>query len=218
MIIELKEIIWEFGYDPSVRLGDNEYAQRERIDPTPAYPHHLEDVEPALVKVLARSGEIPNIDVDIYISPWEGVSRTNGWASESRMWNDEAEEHELKSLIFLGGKRIPPHPAMTRYLVAHEYGHHAQWAIERQLGLDQGDILYGYAKARGLARRPAYYGAGTWHESWNEVFANDFRILVCGVEPEYWPHPGIAPPFEHTITGQWWEELRTTDPAKWEGL
>jgi hypothetical protein len=55
------------------------------------------------------------------------------------------------------------------------------------------DRPHEYAQLRGCD--PATpYGGGTWHKSPGELLANDFRILVAGVEPEFWPHPGSPTP------------------------
>ena len=40
-------------------------------------------------------------------------------------------------LICLAGKRIPPHPAMTRYLMGHEYGHGVFYHLARLRGFEQ---------------------------------------------------------------------------------
>lgn len=37
-----------------------------------------------------------------------------------------------------------------------------------------------------------------------ELFANDFRIVVCGIEQEYWPHPGFTHPLKLAKVRKWW--------------
>src|SRR5205823_804865 len=111
--------------------------------------------------------------------------------------------------IYLSAKRIPIHPAMTRYLVAHEYGHVVEeWLNERLGNKLHDDTLIGFYRQLRSLDKPRAYGAGEWHRTPGEVFANDFRVLVCGVEPEFWPHPGIErPETSYTIRG-WWDAQR----------
>jgi hypothetical protein len=57
---------------------------------------------------------------------------------------------------------------------------------------------------------------GTWHDALSEIVACDFRLLVLGAEPSYWPHPGIPLPHRVDGLGAWWsetaEQLRSADP------
>jgi hypothetical protein len=99
---------------------------------------------------------------------------------------------------------------MTRYLVAHEYGHQVEWMINYVRGAKyprSNDLVTPYAQVRGLPPASVHHGhGGTWHDSVTEVFACDFRILVCRVEAEFWPHPCISRPEEvHGLAG-WWEQ------------
>lgn len=221
MIVELgpADVMWSFDdYDnsPSLRVA----STKVRIDPTPGYAHEVDQIERTLPVVKTRAGQIPDIDVTVYVASYEALGRTNAWASKTHVdYDRETKTWVTEPIIFMSGKRIPPHPAMTRYLTAHEYGHHVQYLIEDRLGFEEysSELLDRYGEVRDL-EKPPYYGPGTWHRSRGEVFADDFRILVAGIEPEYWPHPGILPPLEHTEVGQWWEEIRTTDPKKWKLL
>lgn len=202
------DLCWDFGRDePYVLTGDR---TRTYVDPFPAYAHSAALVETALAAVEAV------VDVDskptIYSLPRETEHRTNGWATRSWIYDKEAEEWNGKKWvgsIVLSGKRIPPHPAMTRYLVAHEYGHHVEWEIERRRGIkgseEHNRIRNEYAALRGCDP-DLHYGGGTWHASAGELLANDFRILIAEVEPEFWPHPGFARPEDLPEVRRWWDE------------
>lgn len=202
------DLIWPFGGRPHYRNGRH-YAY---VDPTPCYAHDVGVVEETLVLVEGR--------VDIlckptyYVLSHEPEERTNGWAQYDVKYPkpEDPDDPPWNGAVTLAGKRIPPHPAVTRYLTAHEYGHHAEYEALRRRGLDPGssEVEAEYAKARGYRKVPRYYGAGTWHAARAEVLANDFRIIVCGVEEEYWPHecphPADLSPTRRRRVGDWWRE------------
>ena len=204
--------VW--GWDstgPSHRHG--QFAT-SRYDPFPAYPHDLAVVETTARLVAAVCP--PRWDVHILVANREEIGRTNGWSDvEIAREYDEATGEwrpgDPSGLISLCGKRIPPHPAMTRYLVAHEYGHHVEWMLENARGhrLQAGDLIADYAKVRGLTG--LHYGSGgRWHTSVTEVFACDFRILTCGIEVEFWPHPGVPRPEDSPpAVNDWWDAALT---------
>ena len=103
-------------------------------------------------------------------------------------------------VIVISGKRIPIMPAMTRYLVSHEYGHLVETALVKAKRLDINE----YAKMRGCdSRNTEFYGGRTWHKAFGEIFANDFRIIVCDREPEFWPHPVCHPSSDKALI-EWW--------------
>jgi hypothetical protein len=197
-------------------------AAGSTFDPFPAYPHDLETAQG--VADYATQILPPLYDVEVYLPNREETGRTNGYSSNAyvREYADgECVDKTPLGLIVLSGKRIPPHPAVTRYLVGHEYGHHVCWMLGSVRGashLQDDSYLSQYAEARGLdPDRVRHDGAGgTWHDSISEIFACDFRILILGIESEYWPHPGIAHPDTVDGLADWWAAaynvLRAADP------
>ncbi len=204
--IEQDDLTWAFRSGGPTWTGPAGHAE---LDPCPAYQHGEHLVTETLAHV-----------VEVAPTPWSGTvficlheetSRTNGWSSHSTRWDDEAEAWRVEEgVIFLGAKRIPPHPAVTRYVVAHEYGHQVNYMLAEQAGVEFGDFAREYGALRGMEPSDRNYGAGTWHASPIEVFACDFRLVVAGVETEYWPHPGVERPGRDVE--RWWSDHFT--PAR----
>lgn len=184
------------------------YQTRTKVDPTPGYAHDKQLVKQLLAKVAAA---FPiGWPVSLNILSYETFERTNGWASTNSTYS---KPPRFEGAITLAGKRIPPHPAVTRYLVAHEYGHLVDRWICKQRGLADGqDFDQEYRELRGV-KRAKYYGPGQWHAETGELIANDFRILVAESEPEFWPHPGFARPETLPAVVDWWHRARAEHGA-----
>lgn len=168
------------------------------VDPFPGYAHdHLlvADVAEQVMDVWPPGGPLT-----LWLPDREHISRTNGFAE--RVFDIPASDDRWSAHIVLSGKRTPIHPAMSRFLVPHEYAHHVEWWLEQMRGLDPYDLRSDYAAMRGL--QELYAAGGHWHDAAGEVLADDFRILICGIEMEHWPHPGIERPGGEV--GAWWSD------------
>ena len=188
------------------------------VDPFPCYAH-----DASLVAQVAAQVEAafpcpwpPNY----YLLSFEEVSRTNGHAQPCYIYEGDGPRYPFEPHVVLSGKRIPLHPAMTRYLVAHEYGHCVNYWIEFKRR-DKDEVVTRfdreYAAMRGVEASGSY-GAGHWHANTGELIANDFRICVCGIEPEFWPHPGFTHPLEMPDVQKFWracveEHAQSPDPG-----
>jgi len=195
--IKSADLFWPFESErPHFKTAPKraDYCREVSVDPFPCYAH-----DPDLVAKCARqaAAEFPiGFPVTIYLPEYEVPSRTNAFACQEHIYGGKPP-YEFDGTIVLSGKRIPLHPAMTRHLVAHEYGHQVHAWIEYKYGeRDNGGLTKferDYMEIRGGDK---LYGAGRWHSNVGELIADDFRICVAGVEFEFWPHPG----FEHPTT------------------
>lgn len=179
------------------------------LNPRPCYPHSrvlveqlLEEVEKAFPVARPPLLYLPHFDADL--------ATRNAATFQQNLYEEPQDEHgrtQTHSLIILYGKGTPIHPAVTRYLVAHEYGHAVAEVLARDWANNhdpRDTFMRHYAELRGLREVPDYYGSMNWHLHPEEVFANDFRILVAKREVEFWPHPGIPRPEEVPALLKWW--------------
>lgn len=189
-------IRWDWERGPFYAV--HRMAANIPLDPTPGYAHDAEIVRDTLARVDKAWPHEGN--VTYHLASLEATCRTN--AQTTTQWakgGGTAAHH-----VFMSGKRIPPHPAMTRYLVAHEYGHCVEDWIAKRRGTSDDDVIREYAKVRGL-RGDLRGTPGRWHSATAEVFACDFRYLVADVATDYWPHPGIPRPERCRAAVRWWE-------------
>ena len=213
------QISFPFDGKPSVYLKAlHSYGRSLEVDPFPAYAHDAGQVEMLAAEVCAC---FPiRFDTTFYVLPCELPSRTNAHATRDFIYDCKCEdckalapsrdqERRWEPHVVLQAKRIPPHPAMTRYLVAHEYGHIVQHWIEHVRGI--ADAVTTEFDREYMKLRPGSNnddGGGRWHQNVGEMIANDFRICVCGFEIEFWPHAGFPHPFELPEIQSFWDDAR----------
>ncbi len=184
-VVELNELNWRLDSGGPYLKPDS--GLDINVDPCPAYAHDTLLVE----SEFARLQEIAPLHYtpDVYILAYECLSRCNGWAEE------------YSNQLVLSAKRTPIHPAMTRYLMSHEYGHFVEYRL-KDIRNDR-DLLKKYREIRGgdLTFKP-----GRWHLSTQELFANDFRVLVSGREVDFWPHPDFPHPTKLDKIQDFWAD------------
>jgi hypothetical protein len=211
VVLKTPPVSW--GFDdrgPSTYIQHHgSYSREVRVDPAPAYAHNADLVQYELER-LQRLAPLP-FPLAIFVMDHEEVGRINGtyWdEADYKADIGEGESYPQVGVIVLSGKRIPHHPAMTRYLVSHEYGHAVQYHLERAWateGKKRADIVGCYRETcRPDASKGKLYGPGKWHAAIGELFANDFRILVAKREEEFWPHEGYDRPEDVPSVVDFW--------------
>jgi hypothetical protein len=201
---------WHLNTDYPYIRTDNDL--NSRVDPYPCYPHDQylvrEEANYAFEKCPIPEEFRPTFD----LLKFDTLERVNAWTRRKFEWRYNGPKHlnPWKSGIVLLGKRIPIHPAMTRYLVAHEYGHVVDYYLQRfyedkDPTQDDNILDEEYREIRKLPYSDDYYGGPTWDREVGEVIANDFRILVLEKEVEFWPHP-ISRPENVPAVIAWWDQ------------
>jgi len=211
-LVAEQELGWNWDGKAFFRIRTGDWDRQEPVDPAPAYGHD-NYLAGQMLMLSAKTFPIDR-DVTMYLLDRETTDRTNGCTHIGNKYysglpKDKNDEYPWDATIVLYGKRIPPHPAMTRYLVAHEYGHVVKKYISWMRGEKEADdkLYKEYGEVREMEQVKSY-GPGTWHKAVSELFANDFRMLVTGVEKEYWPHPGFKRPEELDKVQLWWTHAK----------
>lgn len=205
----IDELNWGFDNGkPRVNIR----GHYEEMDPFPCY-HHDVDLVKSTLEIASKAFPIDPIrGPKVSIVAYDTMGHVNGWANVGYSYDtgrDENNEYPWHSQIALMGKRTPIHPAMTRFVTSHEYGHCVEDAIGIAIhGTQKVDPLReDYAALRGIENNAAY-GARNWHTNVGEIFADDFRILLAKQELEHWPHPGIERPEGLPEVKKWWTKMK----------
>lgn len=221
-LLTYDDLIWPLGQQdsqPRYEIGCGTYQRSYKVDPYPCYSHDIE-----LVKTVAdeceRSFPLIGTTTAFYVLSHEDVERVNGTTFCENIYKGAREAYcqcgcdrkiefyPLATYAALSGKRTPIHPAVTRYLVSHEYGHMVWNHVCRMLNYSELDVskLYTlYMQTRGVTDYINKYTGNKWHCNPGEIVANDFRVIFTSQELEFWPHD-IPYPKETPIMN-WWKEV-----------
>jgi hypothetical protein len=229
IVLGYDDLHWPLGVQetaPEYLVGTGDYQRHVKIDPYPCYPHELERVEITLnhcIDVFPLNGigkfglwllchdftdRINGITFEDTIyrredgSEWEELIPHYDGSGEQRVFRGQSVS------IVLAAKRIPIMPAMTRYLVPHEYGHAVFNYVARRMGYkdhEKSKLEEAYMEVRGVSDFQKKYRGGFWHLSPGEIIANDFRVLFTKQEMEFWPHSCPLPAWSQP-EGLWWKQ------------
>lgn len=200
-VIEKTNYQWE-GAEPLYKLAGRNYY----VDPYPAHAHNIKEVGKQLVKVQS----LVNIPVTYYVLHHEVKERCNAFATTAITdWDEGLSERQ----VVLSAKRTPIPYSMTRYLVSHEYGHAIDYHIEEEF-----DYMIRPAYANMRQANPSDIG---WLNTVKEIIADDFRIMVCAEQTDFWPHTDVAHParttveaanfWQYIVRGKWQEAIDVLD-------
>lgn len=215
-LLDHNKIEWPYEHDPRLVIPAPHWTRVEVVDPWPAY-HHDMDVVRETVELVEEAWPLPRpFSPKYFVLGFEAPNRANAatnrnfdyYSAKAETIKEEGGLPEWFPYILFYGKRTPIHPAVTRYLVSHEYGHVVDYYIERMLGYepDQNHLDKIYAEKRNL-KGGNKYGAKNWHSETGEIIANDFRVLMTGIETEFWPHD-VPRPIEGTELHKWWISMK----------
>lgn len=190
-----------------IRCHKDVYGDSVKLDPFRCYHHDHQLIAKLFTEVEKKFAL--DFPANVYIFNYEPLSRTNGWATGQNYYDRDAGKYTKVFPYFgLAGKRIPIMPSMSRYLVTHEYGHLVDYSITRRWRDkydDDNGFRREYADMRGLEFNDSY-GCRKWHLNIGEIIANDFRIIMTGQEPEFWPHE-CQHPLKNKKVKSYWKKL-----------
>lgn len=209
-VIQVKDEDISWGFDDKgpftyLKTPKSEWGTHVAFDPYPCYSHNRDVV---LTSLREAEKKFPiGWPVFYFILPFEVSSRTNGTSTSNSIHDQSGKgKRSREGVIFFSGKRISIHPAMTRYLAAHEYGHQVDDWICNRRGFEHDGLDAEYAEMRGI-ENCKLYGARKHHLNIGEIIANDFRIAVCGVEREFWAHECEHPDNVPQVHDWWYKVM-----------
>ncbi len=206
-----EDLNWNFDdkQNPFYALKVDDWNRNEYVDPFPCYAHDEKLVRREIN--WCESAVAVKYPPKWFILSHDFLGRTNGYANSNSQWVDDETNkkdgghYKLDPYIVLAGKRIPLLPAMTRYLVSHEYGHIVDYNLRKCLDLKDDEFKKMYADMRGVDF-DLKYGARNWHTNISEIIANDIRIIFTGREEEFWPHPCTHPMYHPKLIAWWYDQ------------
>jgi len=136
-IIEVKDLQWPFDDVIIPKPYAQVYITKQKsrridVDPFPCYTHDKKQVI-NIVKDIESKFPI-EFKTRYFILYHELLCRVNGMTHQE--WDYQSKDeapYDFIPYILLSGKRVPIHPAVTRYLVPHEYGHVIEdWILHKE--------------------------------------------------------------------------------------
>lgn len=210
------DLRWPDRGNPYIYEGSGKYPRKTVVHPAPMYRHKESLVEDVL-EICSRAFPIhSSVSKLLCTTDREFESGFNGYAFEDWDYSSSTfkyttvdgrmvDRYPVSLGILISGKQVPQHPAWTRYLIAHEYGHCAWYASRYFRGYD--NELNGEADYMRMRGEVDWKDGQRWHQRATEVIANDFRIIMGGQEAEHWPHD-IAHPYNVPALVDWWHDSR----------
>lgn len=197
------DLSWAFNSEkPHISLSLPDIHFYEQLDPFPCYSHQKELL---LKEIEYVENKVPlPYKPEWMILPFESFCRTNGQATDNKKWLEDGKTLP-RPYITIFGKRIPIMPAMTRYLICHEYCHVIHMNLAHIFNMDYNEFGTMYAQKVRKMDSFEKYGALRWHNNEREILANDLRILIFDRENEFWPHD-VQHPSKRPDIKEWWEE------------
>jgi hypothetical protein len=216
-----EEMSWSAGVEresaAGYHCGAGWYKRFYMVDPRPCYTHDIDRVERELIRCEDHYPLLDIHNAELHVISHEFIDRNNGfttseevhyrdnerWAEPFKRWDgEEATRGGLAHTIVICGKRIPPMPGHTRYIISHEYGHALFHTKTRLMGYplsEEDKFKKRYMAARG---QPDFVEGKRWHQAIGEIAANDFRFVVNS-ETEFWPHE-VPPVKRGEVIHRWW--------------
>lgn len=223
------EVVWPFSGEPHYKIKRelSGYSRNVKIDPFPCIVHNL-DLMRERIEFIEAAFPIGALKRWLVL-PYEVTERVNAWASHDYIWSNGTDpekdlakkKNRLELFVVFSGKRSNIHPAMTRFLVAHEYGHWVDYWItsimkEENYSNDEEIFRKKYAEIRGIPYvDDENYGGGNYHDSLAEIIADDFRIVVGGTDVDYYQHSCTHPLKDPNVVAYWGELREKYGFDKW---
>jgi hypothetical protein len=114
----MTDATWSFR-DSAPTWKSGTFGSSGTFDPFPAYPHLMAPIEETAALVAEK---IPPVwDVSLFVADREEVGRSNGFSNvtDGGHYDDNKwMKGPPSGIIVLSGKRVQPHPAVSRYLGA----------------------------------------------------------------------------------------------------
>lgn len=213
--LDPKEVYWNFQHNSSpyfsIQSLFKSYPDSINIDPFPCSTHNMDLLKKHVTEVESKFKI--HAPVRWIILPFETTCHTNATAYHYAIYNDKKpklkERYCFEGFVAMSGKRTIVHPAMTRYLAGHEYGHMVDYWITAQMNkgkehANENTFRRLYAEMRGLPFGGGY-GGGRWIDNIGEIIADDFRIAVAGIDEDFYEHTCTHPLKSKKVIAFWKE-------------